>query len=80
MARIDLLRALHRHCRDVGVRIEFDRRCDDVIEFAGSNLIVAADGANSTIRTRYAALETAQAAVEQLYTRWAELEEKRAKV
>ncbi len=32
------------------------------------------------LRTRYAELETAQAAVEQLYTRWAELEEKRAKV
>ena len=30
------------------------------------------------LRTRYAALEAAQAAVEQLYTRWAEIEEKRA--
>jgi ATP-binding cassette subfamily F protein uup len=29
------------------------------------------------LRTRYAALEAAQAAVDQLYTRWAELEEKR---
>ena len=29
------------------------------------------------LRTRYAALEAAQTAVEQLYTRWAELEEKR---
>ena len=32
------------------------------------------------LRTRYAALESAQDVVEQLYTRWAELEEKRAKV
>ena len=53
MARIDLLRALHQHCRDVGVAIEFGRRCDDVFEFADNDLIVAADGANSAIRTRY---------------------------
>jgi 2-polyprenyl-6-methoxyphenol hydroxylase-like FAD-dependent oxidoreductase len=53
MARIDLLRALHRHCREVGVRIEFERRCDDVTEFSDCDLVVAADGANSAIRTRY---------------------------
>ncbi|HSM75987.1 MAG TPA: ABC transporter C-terminal domain-containing protein, partial [Bryobacteraceae bacterium] len=29
------------------------------------------------LRTRYAALEAAQTAVERLYARWAELEEKR---
>jgi anthraniloyl-CoA monooxygenase len=52
MARIDLLRALHRHCRELGVTIEFGRRCEDVNEFAACDLIVAADGANSTIRTR----------------------------
>ena len=53
MARIDLLKALQRHCREAGVRIEFGRRCDDVAEFAGCDLIVAADGANSAIRTRH---------------------------
>jgi 2-polyprenyl-6-methoxyphenol hydroxylase-like FAD-dependent oxidoreductase len=53
MARIDLLQALHRHCRQVGVTLEFERRCDDVAEFSDSDLIVAADGANSAIRTRY---------------------------
>jgi len=53
MARIDLLRALHQHCRDVGVALEFGRRCDDESEFAHCDLIVAADGANSTIRTRH---------------------------
>ena len=53
MARIDLLRALHRHCREVGVRLEFGRRCDDVDEFADCDLVVAADGANSSIRTRH---------------------------
>jgi len=52
MARIDLLDALHAHCRRVGVEIEFEHRCDDVSAFADADLIVAADGANSAIRTR----------------------------
>ena len=52
MARIDLLEALQRHCLELGVRIEFGRRCDDPREFSDSDLIVAADGANSAIRTR----------------------------
>lgn len=54
MARIDLLKALHAHCRQVGVAIEFERRLDDVAEFADADLVVAADGANSAIRTRIA--------------------------
>jgi 2-polyprenyl-6-methoxyphenol hydroxylase-like FAD-dependent oxidoreductase len=53
LSRIDLLTALHRHCRQAGVGIAFDRRCDDVTGFADADLIVAADGANSAIRTRY---------------------------
>lgn len=53
MARIDLLRALHRHCQQVGVSLEFGCRCDDITEFSDCDLIVAADGANSSIRTRY---------------------------
>jgi anthraniloyl-CoA monooxygenase len=53
LARIDLLGSLYRHCRQAGVTIEFGRRCDDVTELADADLIVAADGANSTIRTRY---------------------------
>ena len=54
MARIDLLRALHAHCRQVGVAIEFERRFDDVAAFSDADLIVAADGANSAVRTRFA--------------------------
>ena len=56
MARIDLLRALHKHCKEVGVPIEFERRIDDITapELDGADLIVAADGANSAIRTRHA--------------------------
>jgi len=54
MARIDLLDALHAHCAEVGVPIEFDHCVDDTSEFAGCDLVVAADGANSTVRLRHA--------------------------
>lgn len=53
MARIDLLKALHEECRKVGVQVDFERKFDDVTEFGDADLIVAADGANSAIRTRY---------------------------
>ena len=43
---------------------------------AANDPAIVADA--EALRTRYAALETAQAEVERLYTRWAELEEKRA--
>jgi 2-polyprenyl-6-methoxyphenol hydroxylase-like FAD-dependent oxidoreductase len=50
MARLDLLRALQNHCLAGGVAIEFGRRVTDLAEFGGFDLVVAADGANSTIR------------------------------
>jgi 2-polyprenyl-6-methoxyphenol hydroxylase-like FAD-dependent oxidoreductase len=53
MPRIALLGALHEHCRNVGVAIEFERKVEDVAEFADCDLAVVADGANSTIRARY---------------------------
>jgi len=54
MARIDLLRALREHCARLGIAIEFGRKATDVAEFADCDLVVAADGAASTLRTRYA--------------------------
>jgi anthraniloyl-CoA monooxygenase len=53
MARIDLLKALHEKCRDVGVAICFDTKVDDVEQLGECDLVVAADGANSAIRTKY---------------------------
>jgi anthraniloyl-CoA monooxygenase len=53
MSRTDLLGALHRHCRQAGVALEFGGRIDDVTAFADADLILAADGANSAIRARY---------------------------
>ncbi|MGI9026640.1 MAG: FAD-dependent monooxygenase [Burkholderiaceae bacterium] len=53
MARIDLLKALHAQCRKVGVEIAFDHRLENPADLGVCDLIVAADGANSAIRTRY---------------------------
>lgn len=53
MARIHLLRTLRAHCAALGVAIEYGRRVDDVAEFADCDVVVAADGAASAIRTRY---------------------------
>lgn len=50
MARLDLLRTLQRHCRASGVTIEFERRVTDLGALGGFDLVVAADGANSTVR------------------------------
>lgn len=53
MARIHLLRVLREHCGALGVAIEFGRKVDDIGEFDDCDLVVAADGASSAIRTRY---------------------------
>ena len=53
MARIHLLRVLRENCATIGVPIEFGRKVDDVAEFDDCDLVVAADGAASAIRTRY---------------------------
>src|SRR5205814_2992717 len=51
MARIDLLRTLREHCSALGIAIEFGRKVDDIDEFDDCDLVVAADGATSAIRT-----------------------------
>ncbi len=49
-----LLNILHERAAELGVELIFQREVRDVTEFADADLIVAADGINSTIRTRYA--------------------------
>ena len=49
-----LLDILHERAAELGVELIFQREVRDVTEFADADLIVAADGINSTIRTRYA--------------------------
>lgn len=51
-SRIDMLDTLQRACVRAGVRIHFGRRIDDVAALAtGVDLLVAADGGNSAVRT-----------------------------
>ncbi|MGH7391155.1 MAG: bifunctional salicylyl-CoA 5-hydroxylase/oxidoreductase [Candidatus Rokuibacteriota bacterium] len=54
MSRQRLLDILHRRCRDLGVRLEFQREAADLEPGAAADLVLAADGVNSTIRARYA--------------------------
>ncbi len=49
-----LLNILQERATELGVELIFQREVQDVTEFADADLIVAADGINSTIRTRYA--------------------------
>jgi anthraniloyl-CoA monooxygenase len=49
-----LLNILQERAAGLGVELVFQREVQDVTEFADADLIVAADGINSTIRTRYA--------------------------
>jgi anthraniloyl-CoA monooxygenase len=50
MSRHTLLRVLQEQARDAGVRLDFEREVNDLDDLRGSDLIVGADGANSTVR------------------------------
>jgi anthraniloyl-CoA monooxygenase len=52
-ARVTLLRILHERCRELGVRLHFEREIGDLHELADYDLVVAADGVNSRIRNRF---------------------------
>lgn len=49
-ARRTLLMLLHERCRALGVTLRFGDEISDLSAFAGSDLIVAADGINSVVR------------------------------
>jgi anthraniloyl-CoA monooxygenase len=51
--RVELLAILQRRCAALGVPIHFETEIGDLSEFAGADLIVAADGVNSIIREAY---------------------------
>ena len=50
IARRRLLQILQERCRELGVVLRFEHESEDLREFAGADLIVAADGINSRIR------------------------------
>jgi anthraniloyl-CoA monooxygenase len=50
IARKALLEILQRRCRELGVRLEFEREVAGLEPFRGDDLVVAADGVNSLAR------------------------------
>jgi len=54
VARIELLRVLREECIEAGVEFIFDARIDDVAQLGEPDLIVAADGGKSAVRTQFA--------------------------
>ncbi|HXT09231.1 MAG TPA: bifunctional salicylyl-CoA 5-hydroxylase/oxidoreductase [Roseiarcus sp.] len=54
IGRKQLLNILQRRCEALGVELAFERDVGSDVEFPDADLIVAADGVNSKIRTRYA--------------------------
>jgi len=49
-----LLAILQQRARDLGVALHFEHEAsDDLADYAGYDLVIAADGANSRLRTRY---------------------------
>jgi anthraniloyl-CoA monooxygenase len=55
IARTELLEILTRRAEGLGVRVEFEREVPDDRALSDADLIVAADGANSTVRRTHAA-------------------------
>lgn len=53
IARLKLLNILQERCRALGVDLRFRAEVASVDEFAGYDLIVGADGVNSTVRERF---------------------------
>ncbi len=55
MSRKALLHVFHARCRELGVELVFDREIKDEAELGPRDLILAADGLNSIVRTKHAA-------------------------
>jgi anthraniloyl-CoA monooxygenase len=54
IARLQLLKLLQRRAEQLGVEIEFHAEIQDVESLRDCDLLLAADGVNSTVRLRYA--------------------------
>lgn len=52
-SRKTLLKLLHQRCREEGINLHFETEIPDESIFADSDIILAADGIGSTIRTKY---------------------------
>ncbi len=54
-SRVTLLKLLHERCRELGVKLEFQREVKGIESFPDADLIVAADGINSGVREAHKA-------------------------
>jgi anthraniloyl-CoA monooxygenase len=54
LSRKTLLEIFHARCRELGVELRFQSEVRDEEHFDGADLILAADGINSLLRTKYA--------------------------
>ncbi len=54
ISRKVLLSLLQQRCRELGVELRFHEELDGLDRFAGCDLVVGADGVNSTVRARHA--------------------------
>ena len=54
LSRRALLLLLHRRCREAGVGLHFEAAVDDVEPYLDADLVIGADGINSTVRRRFA--------------------------
>jgi anthraniloyl-CoA monooxygenase len=52
-SRVALLQILHERCRELGVKLVFQREVEGLAEFRDSDLVVVADGINSRIREQH---------------------------
>ncbi len=52
-SRKTLLKLLHQRCEEEGVKLHFEYNVDDLSQFNDSDIIVAADGIASAIRTQF---------------------------
>ena len=54
LSRRELLAVLQRRCREAGVELRFESEVADPARHRGADLVVGADGVNSTLRERFA--------------------------
>jgi anthraniloyl-CoA monooxygenase len=54
LARVELLGILQRRCAEVGVELRFEQEVADPGALAGADLVLGADGVNSTVRRVFA--------------------------
>ncbi|CAM4430603.1 oxidoreductase [Flavobacterium terrigena] len=52
-SRKTLLQLLQQRCREEGVNLHFEQNVDDMEQFADADIIIAADGIASGVRTKY---------------------------